>query len=296
MTLEERIKRELTELRSGHGEISDAKHLSALMEADRIAREANQFRFSTRGNPSYFFGNPEAKTVLIMLNPCGDWKKSDHDGIDDKRRRLQLSLKQDIASYINHCISYGKDNYPNTGSFDLKQAAFLKPWKGSGVKLPCGFPETNSGSVKEDAVKSVLLDKLQLELIPYCSSRFDTAFFRKAGCVRRLKPIVPFLETVLDEIGKKKRKYVVFCSNVFETLFEAYSKHRSSPRISLEQTRQERRRSWHCRVVWIRYRNHEQKALIAHTFPSYSFAGGGKNMAEYGKFCFDAFKRAKQLT
>lgn len=300
MTLKERIKKDLTELCSGNGEIADAKVLSAVMSKDRIMREDDSFRFSTKGRPAHFFGKLDAQTVLVMLNPCGDWKKCDHDGVANKRRQLQQSRKKDMDSYINRLISFGEGNYPNTGPFDLKQAAFLKHWKRSGVKLPRGFPETNSESIKAKAVKSVLLDKLQLELIPYCSSRFDTAFFRDGGDVSRLIPVFPFLETVLHEIGTRKRKYVVFCSGVFEPLFKAFSTLRSNrkyPRLELSEAfprPEERATTGRCRIVWIHYKDHVQKTLIAHTFPWRRFINNERVIAKYGKFCFDVFSRTKR--
>ena len=294
MTLRERIKKDLKELRSRKGEISDAKRLSDLMEADRIERAFDQFHFSTRGNPSHFFGNPKAKTVLVMLNPFNDWIECDRNGVADRRRRLQLPLKKDIDSYITDLVSYGKKHYPQTGSFDLKQAAFLKPWPDSGATIHPDFPETSNKEIKAETVRSVLSDKLQLELIPYCSSRFDTEFFREDNCVSRLEPIVPFLETVLDEIVRKKRKYVVFCSNVFETLFKVYEdKHPGTfTGLDPEPITDNGDKKWHCRGIWIHYKNHDQPALIAHTFPSYGLRGGGRHMVDYGRFCFQHFPRA----
>lgn len=298
MTLDDRIDKDMTELCSGCGEISDAKVLFAIMREDRIRRDDNMFCFSTKGNPLHYVGNREAKTVLVMLNPGGDWENGDCEGIKERKVLRQQTPEELICFQHKRLSSFGEKVSKNSGAFDLKQAAFLKYWPESGVEIHPDFPGTKDDSIKVSVVKSVLFDKLQLELIPYCSRRFDTGFFRNNGDMSRLEHVFPFLETVFLEIGRCRRKYVVFCSDVFDTLLVAISRKRQpclSSRIEFgeEVKVKHDRKSWRCRVIWIQFKSHIQKALIAHTFPSYSFSGGGRNMVEYGKFCFDVFNQAE---
>lgn len=286
----------MTELCAGIGEISDAMALFSIMREDRIRREDNMFRFSTKGNPLHYVGNRKAKTVLVMLNPGGDWENGDRRGLEERKALHKQTHKELIGFQHKRLTSFGRSISESPGAFDLKQAAFLKRWPESGIEIHPTFPGTKDESIKLSVVKSVLSDKLQLELIPYCSNRFDTEFFREENCVYRLEPIVPFLETVLHEIGQLKRKYVVFCSKVFEPLFKAYEENHPGTFTGMDSDPKESRENkrWHCRPVWIHYSDHVQPALIAHTFPSYGLRSGGKQMVGYGRFCYSCFLSANE--
>ena len=171
-------------------------------------------------------------------------------------------------------------------------------WKNSGIKLPRNFTGINdkdSKKVKLAAKESVLLNKLQLELVPYCSRQLKTNLFIKNA--RLCEKLFPFLETILDEIVSRRRQYVVFCSTLFESLFSEYEKCHHGSFSGLEGKRKPDTAlgfTTHCRVISLHYKNRSQMALIAHSFPSHRLANNGLDMSKYGKFCFEEYQQAKK--
>lgn len=284
MTLKERIKKDLTELFNGR----------PVSEAIRLPKKLH---FSTRGLPQHFIGNRKAKTVLVMLNPGLDSKKADKCFLCMTCHYNRKNAPTFIRYYIREKERSGNMDRMRLDPFDLKQAAFLLTWKGSGIGLPrsfTGIKDKDSEKTRRDAKEAVLMNKLQLELIPYCSSTFDSKQFRIAG--NPYKTLIPFLRTILDEIVSRERKYVVFCSAVFEPLFREYEHQHPGTFSGLDEKPVSKRiakYSGRCRVVCIHYNNRDQMAIIAHTFPSHSFSGGGLNMVKYGKFCFQQYQKAK---
>ena len=292
ITLKERIEKDLTELFNGR----------PVSEAIRLPKKLH---FSTRGLPQHFVGNRKAETVLVMLNPGMDSKLADK-GFFCKtchyncktchyNRKNAMVFMRD---YMREKECFGHMDRMRLDPFDLKQAAFLREWKRSGIGFPrsfTGIKGEDSESARKAAKEAVLMNKLQLELVPYCSRKFDAKLFAKERSP--YKTLIPFLETILHEIVSRKRKYVVFCSAVFEPLFREYEHQNPGTFSGLEGKEVSMRiakYSGRCRVICIHYNNRDQMALIAHTFPSHSFSGGGLNMVEYGKFCYDVFNRAKR--
>ena len=274
MKLDDRIKQDLTELYDG-GEVSAAKSLKGLIEV------------STRGLPQHFVGNRNAKTVLVMLNPGQDVDFANRHFRCDTIDYCRKSAKTFIASYIEAMTDFGEIDKDREDHFDVKLAAFLKAWKGSGVRLPPGFPDDKKMFLK--AKRNVLLQKLQLELLPYCSRKFEFA-------KRDLSPVFPFVETLLEEILSKKRTIVVFCAGVFERVFKAYNKKVGETVFELEETKHGRKPlnpggklKGKCRIVTIRFNGKTQRALIAHTFASQALSKAYITMERYGEFCAETF-------
>lgn len=289
--LDQRIRNDLREYREGR--ISVADKLSRLIVQRQLARIRDELMLSERGVPKFFFGNRSARTVLVMLNPGENRKEANRSGDKARKEARRCSLRKQILSYnAIQTDAVGSDDHPD--SFDLKQAAFLKYWPDSGVKIPGQFPKAGDLNTRRKAAKNVLQQKLQLELIPYSSRHFDPGIIEKSADPELLKMMVSFLEVVLDEIGAKKRKYVVFCSKVFEPLFKAYEKnHRGTfTGLDADPAEEQKHKNWNCRAISIHYKDHVQPALIAHTFPSYGLSCGGKQMVEYGRFCFASFSCA----
>lgn len=276
LTLDERIELDLTEWYE-KGEITAAKDLDGV-----IASKNGEPSFSVKGIPGHFTGKRDAKTVVVMLNPGKDVKSADDSRtIKSEIDKLQIDTtngsKCFISSYINGKSNFG--NLSNGGPFDVKQARFLKPWKNSGINFPSDFPLDHK--TYKDAKRAVLLDKLQLELVPYCSKEFVT----NSSC---LKQLLPFVETLFKEIFSVKREYVIFCGNDFEKLFDMYNEyHPKYIELVKEETQKiivpSRVIDAHCKVFKIC--NH--KVLVANTF-AYRYLNGNY-MSEYGKFCFDVY-------
>ena len=267
---------------------------------------------STHGLPSFFVGKRDADTVMLMLNPGQDVALADCPitTCEKIKRGNKIgkgininSLNDFISSYKIDSINYGDIDVDRPDNFDLKQAAFLKHWVGCGVHF-AGFLDDDYkklGDSKEDvdkkevinkkAKRNVLMEKLSLDLIPYASRKFvgiDT---------KKIDLLFPYLETLFHEIFQKERKYVIFCSDFYNTLFQKYNawnkgiwkiiiykKHCTNTVLANKNA--------YCTPIKILQKNNgkEQKAIIAHTFPNQSLPNAYDKMEEYGSFCFDVWK------
>lgn len=273
MTLTDRIHQDLAELFENR-EVSAAKSLRELIDV------------STRGLPQHFVGDQESKTILVMLNPGQDEKEADRCFRCMTEDYDHSSVQKFINRYIKEKTDFGEIHKDEEDHFDIKQAAFLKVWKGSGINLPAGFP--NDKKTFLAAKRNVLMQKLQLELIPYCSRDFK---FKK----RDLTELFPFIETVLEEIFKKKRNIVVFCAGLFERVFKAYNKHVGANVFSIgdaaksEPLKDGGKLRGRCAPVEICFRGKKQQALIAYTFASQALSRAYRLMERYGEFCFSNY-------
>jgi hypothetical protein len=176
-------------------------------------------------------------------------------------------------------------------NFDLKQAFFLREWKeDTGIVLPNELSADSDLETLLEAKRRVLMEKRQLELVPYASSRFN-AINKKS-----IKKLFPYVETLFDEIFRYDRKYVIFCSRKFEEVFEAYKKDypKSIDFVSYKEEKgfKGSKLSVSCRVICIRYGGKEIKAIIANTFPNQALPNAYELMAAYGKFCYDELLKA----
>lgn len=295
MTLDERIEKDLTDLYNNgslNGEISNAKKLQGFI-ADEL---------STKGMPGHFTGKREAITVFVTLNPgqvTSDivGKNGVTIGADnpisvkneiDKLRIDTSSLNKFIESYKRGKAIFGQLTPNKKDPFDLKQAAFFKEWRNSGISIPVDFPTEKS--TYETATEAVLMNKLQLELIPYCSNHFKMS---------HKVEFYPYIETLLDEIFSREREYVVFASATFETLFRDKEKMKTigaevefdvkqyppSPLTKNDGT--PAKTKFNCLRLNIRYKGKEQKALIAPTFFKQGVAGN--LLCQYGAFCYNEY-------
>lgn len=288
MTLENRITKDLTELYNNgalNGSISEAIGLKSVIKGG----------VSTKGLPGHFTGDRTAKTVFVTLNPGQDVAASDKN-LKNWICKFNIdtgSLSDFISSYVASRIDFG--NRSKGSAFDVKQARFLQPWVDSGIDFPKDFP-AEPKSYRETK-KSVLLQKLQLELVPYCSKTF--AVNLKAMC-----KLLPFIETLFTEIFSAERKYVIFAGSIFEDLFKLYNNevnayyciaffHSSSKVITFKSSYTIQSHCCICEIT----RNADRKtikALIANTFPHSRLAGN--KMSEYGKFCYDEYRKQMVTT
>ncbi len=280
MTLDEQIAKDLTELYEGR-EISSAKQLAPLIG------------ISCRGLPQHFVGDRDAKTVLVMLNPGSDAKGAEQELAKRRESYDSTSAQAFTESYVRELRDFGKihriDNPRDP--FDVKQAAFLKPWKDSGITLPGAFPQDDKTFA--DAKEAVLTQKLQLELLPYSSQKFEVN-------TKNIDRFVPFVEILLGEIFRRERTAVIFCGRVFDKAFKAYNKAQGSTVIDLGATEVRlnpiapgKQLSGGCRPVTLRWKGRTQKALIAYTFASQALSKAYAIMQNYGTFCYEQFAAYK---
>ena len=210
MKLDERVKKDLSELYNGGntpGEIQCAVELEGL-----IAAKPGQTSFATKALPGYYAGNRKADTVLVMLNPGMSVCEANCRLMYDIER-YSMKDANDIENYHQCCANYGYIDKSRLDNFDLKQAFFLHNWEQTGIELPIDLRSTmtrksDMGTLLK-AKEAVLTQKLQLELVPYASSSFNNINKSK------IKLLIPFVETLFDEIFAHERKYVIFCSHIF---------------------------------------------------------------------------------
>ena len=269
----------------------EGKEISSAVGISKAIKD----RISFIGLPSYFFGDREAETVVINLNPGEDATLCDN-AWGERTKGFGTSVEGFVDSYLERQRKYG-DKYGVTkkgkaDSFDVKLAAFLAPWEGSGIGLQSD-PDWDNEPCRMEAKTKVINNKLQLELVPYASAKFD---LDPKGDVKLL---FPYIETLLDEICAKDRTYVIFASSKFEYLFKQYNKitrtdtftfgELYNPEPSLKQMHDgtEGKLRVKCRVIWIHYQGKKQQALIAHTFPSQGLGRAYDLMQTYGKLCYE---------
>ena len=265
----------------------NGQEISAALYISKAIKEG----VSTKGLPSYFFGERNAKTVVVNLNP-GEAAGICEVSWCERTAHFGASIDDFIANYNQRQQTYGK-KYGITpkgkaDSFDVKQAAFLTPWEDSGIGLS-SYPDWNSEEYRMKAKTKVICNKLQLELVPYASAKFDI----NKNEIARFRP---FVDMLLDEIFSRERTYIIFQSAKFEAIFKDYNKvHRDTFEfLALEETerplKEDGKLGGKCMVLRINYKGKSCKALIAHTFPNQGLSKAYALMQKYGKFCFQNFK------
>ena len=279
LTLDERIKKDLNELNT-IGEIQDAKKLNGLVKA-----KPGQTSFATKALPGYYAGDRNAKTVMVMLNPGEDVKKANANLMADMQKR-SMKNAGDIVNYHKSSVNYGHRDKGRQDNFDLKQAFFLKKWIDTGISIPVSLDEKSEKQTKLDAKEIVLTQKLAMDLIPYASSSFSD--FTKG----MVSLVIPFVETLFEEIFSRDNRYVIFCSKKFKTVFEEYNKkHPGSIKFIREEQKliPESNITGTCSIISITYKGKSIRAIIANTFPSQSLPNAFKKMEKYGEFCYNEY-------
>ena len=287
MILDERLYRDITELQ-GKSEISSAVQLTRIIKPQDAESESH--KFSTRGVPHYYYGKRDKDTVVVNLNPGKAAKISDKEfeGASEEFKKQPIDLF--IENYHKEQSTYELKT-ENADSFDVKQAAFLTPWEDSGIDL-CQSPDWNDKKTRNEAAKKVIDNKLQLELVPYASAKFDFSS-------RKVNLLFPYVEMILDEIFAQERKYVIFASGKFEYIFKRYNNIAKTetftfgklfnPDSSLKEIHDgsDGKLRVKCRAIWIHYKGKTQPALIAHTFPSQGLGKAYDLMQTYGRLCYE---------
>ena len=168
--------------------------------------------------PMYFTGKYDAATVFIMLNPGA--KSSNYSfKIDEKNKYLDFD--DFYQKYVSYHINYGFIDKNRMDNFDLKQAAFLFGFKDSGINIP-DFIQVKEKEIMLRAKENVLMNKLQLELIPYLSVEFVKIFDNLDLALKHIDFFAPHIKRILDTITFYERKYVIFGAKQFYYLFQAY--------------------------------------------------------------------------
>lgn len=275
------------------GELLDNGEISAAMELG-MALCTSVTKLSSKGLPGYFCGDRKAKTVVVNLNPGISAEKCDNLWAQVKDRHVNTSMDDFVKDFLVGRRDFGINDIDPEDSgklrydeFDIKQTAFLSSWKNSGINLPSD-PDWSNRSVCIEAKTRVLSDKLQLELIPYASSKFSIG--RK-----HIHLFHPYIDILLDEIFSEERQYIIFASAIFEKIFEDYNRvypntfDLSEPVAISDPLKREGKLRGRCKVISITYKGKTYKALIAHTFASQGLCRAFTLMQKYGEFCYEQF-------
>lgn len=280
MTLIQRINKELTEL-FNLGQIGNA------------ILPQSKFKVASQAIPGYFAGNFDAETVFVNLNPGDDVKKAEAYAALLLSEMRPQGVSSFIKMHIDDATNAGFRIGNNLDHFDVKTAAFLSEWPNSGILFPNKPVDFNNLVDKMVANTNCLNQKLQLELLPYPSKDFSSVIITADNA----NILFPFLETILDEIFRKERKYVIFASRKFMTLFNFYNgtgnytiQLGDENSISLIKSGGNQSRNVTCVPLTICNKNNRiQKAIIACSFPNHAFSKAYDLMRQYGEFCFKCY-------
>ena len=199
MKLDDRIKTDIEDLyNSGILKFIEQFKNCKIKAAEQLSKNlfGTPDELSSHGLSGYYTGKRDAKTVMVMLNPGSDVVSQNNPFVTEKaleRTMKELGITNPSSSddffnlFVEGSNKYGdidKDDEGNIriDNFDIKQAAFLKAWdkNKSEVDIPYDFPDMlknlpSKPSEKEkvrdkllrETKQKVLMQKLQLELIPY---------------------------------------------------------------------------------------------------------------------------------
>jgi len=235
--------------------------------------------------PKHFTGNPDARTVLVMLNP--GYHNLDFDFFKASKYRFN-TFDQFMLEYIEGNRNYGENDKDRSDNFDQKQAAFLYDFDDPDLRIPREF--WKSTDLKLEAKRNILMNKYQLELIPFCSRNFKGILDTPAQAKSNFIAFEPFLTAVLNEIFKKERKYIVFCSKQFLNLFSAAITNDLWKNIfsfSSPKGFKDGKLTLNCSKVRINYQGIRIDAIIANSFPSQALPNAYEKMMRYGTFCYN---------
>ncbi len=289
----------------------DLLHYGKILRAEKLSRDLS----SLIGTPMYFghFSEPhypttnfDANTVFVHLNPGAGLGNiaSEEEFYAQKWNRQQLiteyklsenaSIEQLIDAYSESWKNYAHNRFVvknEFDNFDYKQACFLLHWENSGIELKKG--DLKDREIQQTNSVNVINQKLQLELFPYGSNTIDTNKIVKAF---ELEPsiIAPYIENLLDIIVLHPRKYVLFGSRIFSSLFKIYHQ-KIQPIIELNEVEQKftgiTKNSLAFSFVRLNWKNQQINAGIAHSFPRRDLPNAYDKMADYGKLSWEHFMK-----
>ena len=128
------------------------------------------------------------------------------------------------------------------------------------------------------------MHKLQLELFPYGSRKFDT------GKVKKCSEVLPeYVELLLETITAAPRELVVFGGGIFVDLFKEYN--RLKENITFQIGKNEKfggimeKAKLSCCTVTINWKGTQITGLIANSFPMQSLPNAPRRMYAYGEEC-----------
>jgi hypothetical protein len=190
-------------------------------------------------------------------------------------------------SYINYHQRYGEIDFERIDNFDLKQAAFLYHFENTGIEIPETFWEDKEK--KKIAKRNVLLQKLQLELIPYQSRTFSKLFDSKNRAKKNYSLIRNDIVRLFEQITSYQREHILFGSKQFLHIFNAINEiNEPLIKINVGKISEIKIGKLNLRMnnVKINFNDKVFNAKIIHSFASQALPNAFEKMSEYGKFCY----------
>ena len=249
-------------------------------------------RFCANMEPMYFNGKIDAKTVMIMLNPGGEKKEYK---FSKKDKYHYKNFEDYLNQYIFKHQEYGRLYRDNLGDFDTKQAVFLHDFKNTMIDIPNNFWEKNK-EVKTIAKENVLMQKLQLELVPYHSRKFQGLFSSNKQAMKNYSIIKEHINRLFEIILLHEREYVLFCSRQFASIFNAINQlEQDLIRVTfgtIQKNSTIMKSNLQMCTVKIQYREKCINGAIIHSFAMQSLPKAYEKMRKYGKFCYDVINQS----
>lgn len=270
--------------------------LISLYETDKIENAATFNKslgkkyISENFLPMYFTGKYDAPTVFVMLNPGSQFNES--YSFSEKEKSNYKNTVDFVSKYLEKHINIGKIDFNRLDNFDLKQAAFLLPFQNSGISIPDFTKDLTNRDLKLKAKEAVLMNKLQLELIPYHSAKFEEILQNERAANKNIALFLPHINRLLNVIASEERKYVIFGAKQFYYLFKAFQE-KSPESIKFKENKSFKidglKNKVTATMIEISQNNKKIKGLIAHSFPRRDLPNAYEKMKKYGELCFNEF-------
>lgn len=229
-----------------------------------------------------FFGNTDAKIITCNINPCKSKKEPSLYNFLDTKKLKDFDEKYNFLS--NFYDEYYKNEVSFNLGFDRKQLMFLA---GFDSKIKCSDlnskGEISDNPTKEELKKFSLCkenqrklfsERLQLELIPFFSNKFqcrkkDKDFYEKCfySLLEKIKAI-------------NKNQYIILLGKVYEDILNMIIE-------TTEDIKECRDEKFRCKI----YCYNEYNLLVAPSFQgraTQSYVDGYK----YGQFCGEKVKES----
>ena len=243
-----------------------------------------------------FFGNPRAKLVYCNLNP-GNANFSDGNE-DSKLKQFILQYEKCLSSDSADELLYFLCNFGDFASrqfnmkFDRKQLVFLYGFNEianeNGVDIGIEFQgepnldETGLRAVvhNESNQRNLFNNRLQLELIPYASNKFETKKIDSSI-------LSEYFQKLLDEVFSAPRSFVLLQGGAYFELLKTVE--------GVETISEQKMDSTNAQVFLYRITRNRQSLIfiVAPTFQGrsvQSYMGG----YSYGKFCASAIFQSQE--
>lgn len=266
--LEELIQNEIDEL-INHGRIKTVDDINQKIR-DKLLNEDDfeKFKLNSETLPMYFSGELKSKIVFVELNLGAGLKKP----VVDKNSLITNGGERifDFESYKEYFQYFGNIKIRDL----LREGKKIPVFDRKQMDFFTGFGHLDVDSSNEytwDDMRKTRVNKLQLEIIPYSSRRFDFNLF---------KNIEEHIDRVFNIIKQHKRNYIFLTGNkkqiekiVGKVKFKNYHLNgRKNKDISLGFV--------------------EFKKMLICLIPSYkSQSLYSKQMIEYGQFCKDEYDK-----